>query len=114
MKKVIIDTSVWIQNERGGAPELENLLREGRALMHWTVYGELAVGNIKNRTGFLSDLRMLEFCEELSPSAVFEQIEKDSLFGKGFSLVDCILMASAKKQRALIYSFEKRLNTFSG
>jgi predicted nucleic acid-binding protein len=39
-------------------------------------------------------------------------IEKEKLYGKGFSLVDALILASAKKSDALIFSLEKKLNNF--
>lgn len=112
MKKVIIDTSIWIENERKGVPALADLLRQNRVLMHWTVYGELAVGQIKNRSSFLSDLRLLESCETSSPEETFETIEKEKLFGTGLSLVDCLIFVSARKCNALVFSLDQKLNTF--
>jgi predicted nucleic acid-binding protein len=112
LKPVIIDTSVWIENDRKGVPELANLLDSGVAVMHWAVYGELAVGQIKNRERFLADLRLLDFCEETTLPETAAFIEKEKLHGKGLSLVDCILMASAKKAGAFIFSLDKKLNTF--
>ena len=99
-------------NERNENPVLNDLLLSGRAIIHWAVYGELAVGHIKNRTSFLSDLKFLPFCEEASFQETMDLIERDSLFGKGLSLIDCILMASASKAGALIFSLDKKLNTF--
>jgi predicted nucleic acid-binding protein len=113
MKSVIIDTSVWIEHERRGVPELANLLASGLAVMHWAVYGELAVGQIKERERFLADLRMLDFCEEASIEETIRVVERDRLYGKGLSLVDCLLIASAKKAEARIFSLDKALNTYA-
>lgn len=113
MKPVIIDTSIWIEHERRGVPELPNLLASGLAIMHWAVYGELAVGQIKDRERFLADLRLLDFCEEASIEETMKLVEKERLHGKGLSLVDCLLIASAKNAGARIFSLDKNLNTYS-
>lgn len=112
MKSVIIDTSIWIEHERRGVPELPNLLASGLAILHWAVYGELAVGQIKNRERFLADLRLLDFCEEASIEETIQFIENERMHGKGLSLVDCLLIVSAKKTGARIFSLDKALNTY--
>lgn len=112
MKKVIIDTSVWIENEKIPVTVLHELLREGRAILHRAVLGELAVGVIRNRRAFLSDLRLLKMCNEKNLTEVIELIEGEKLFGRGLSLVDCMIMASAQAENLLIFSFDKKLNTF--
>ena len=112
MKKVIVDTSVWIENEKKEIPELTQLLRDRRVLLHWAVLGELSVGNIKNRKSFLSDLKLLDFSQEATPVETLNFIEKHGLHGKGLSLVDCLILASARLSDVLIFSFDKKLNTY--
>ncbi len=112
MKQVIIDTSVWIEHERKGVSELIELLSSRRAIIHWAVYGELSVGQIKNRERFLLDLKLLDFCEEVSFEETVNFIAKEKLYGKGLSLIDCTLLASAQKAGALIFSLDKKLNTY--
>ena len=46
---ILVDTSVWVDHLRDGAPALAVVLEQGRVLMHPFVLGELACGNLKNR-----------------------------------------------------------------
>src|SRR2546428_11179211 len=60
---ILVDTSVWIDHFRKGSSLLAELLSEASVLIHPFVIGELACGNLKNRTRILGDLQAL-------PSAV--------------------------------------------
>jgi predicted nucleic acid-binding protein len=53
---VLVDTSVWVQHFREGDPALAHSLSEGLVVMHPFVIGELACGNLRNRSAVLSDL----------------------------------------------------------
>jgi hypothetical protein len=56
---VLVDTSVWISHLRDGNAGLANLLNDGRVLCHPLIVGELACGNLKDRTVILSSLQLL-------------------------------------------------------
>ena len=60
---ILVDTSVWIDHFRKGSSLLAEFLSEASVLIHPFVIGELACGNLKNRTRILGDLQAL-------PSAV--------------------------------------------
>jgi len=50
---VLVDASVWVSHLRAGNKELIVLLNSGDAMCHPFIVGELACGNIKNRTTIL-------------------------------------------------------------
>jgi predicted nucleic acid-binding protein len=56
---IIADTSVWVQHFRVGMPEFAAALGDGLICMHPVVLGELATGNLANRTRTLASLRSL-------------------------------------------------------
>jgi predicted nucleic acid-binding protein len=56
---VLVDTSVWVEHLRSGAVGLEALLNDGHVVCHPLIAGELACGNLKNRTEILSLLQDL-------------------------------------------------------
>lgn len=51
---VLVDTSVWVVHLRSGTIGLETLLHEGHVVCHPFIAGELACGNLKNRSEILS------------------------------------------------------------
>ena len=56
---ILVDTSVWIDHLRAGDAELSALLNGSQVLMHPFVLGELACGNLRNRTEVLALLKDL-------------------------------------------------------
>ena len=51
---ILADTSIWIEHFRQKVPALTDLLSEGLIFMHPFVAGELACGNLKDRTTILA------------------------------------------------------------
>ena len=51
---VLVDTSVWVAHLRQGAIGLEALLHGGRVVCHPCIVGELACGNLRNRSEIIS------------------------------------------------------------
>lgn len=107
---VIVDTSVWIDHLRNKEPLLVSLLENKCVLNHPFVRGELALGNLKQRTmilGFLDNLPQapVAFADEINPL-----IETHSLFGLGIGLIDVHLLASAQlAMNATLWTRDKRL-----
>jgi len=56
---VIVDTSVWVSHLRHGNSRLQKLLQAGRVASHPFIIGELACGNISNRTEIISLMQAL-------------------------------------------------------
>jgi len=46
---ILADTSVWVGHLRQADPQLQQLLLDGRVLIHPFVIGEIACGNLRNR-----------------------------------------------------------------
>ncbi|MGK5085922.1 PIN domain-containing protein [Bdellovibrionota bacterium FG-2] len=109
-RRVIVDTSVWIDHEKKPDPILIDLLQTDRVIMHWAVLGELAVGNIRNRDAYLKDLDLFPRLDDFDFNRVVAYIEKNRLFGKGLSLVDCILLKAAEDEGLQLYSRDKKLS----
>ena len=56
---VLVDTSVWVEHLRQGTVGLDDLLLEGRVVCHPFIVGELACGNLRNRSEILALLQAL-------------------------------------------------------
>jgi predicted nucleic acid-binding protein len=106
---VLVDTSVWIDHLRDGQPVLARLLTEVAVLIHPFIYGELACGNLKNRTGILTDLNALPSAACASNEEVWRLIEDRKLWGKGIGWVDAHLIASALLSKCEFWTLDKRL-----
>jgi len=92
---ILVDTSVWIDHFRGENNRLPEFLDRVIVLTHPFVIGELACGNLKNRSYILTMLSNLPAAVEASDGVVIEFIEKRSLYGRGIGYIDVHLLAAA-------------------
>jgi len=80
-------------------------------MCHSFIIGELACGNLKNRSEILSLLKSLP----LAPTIVFDEfiffIERNRLMGIGIGFVDVHLLASAKLIDIPLWTTDKRLKS---
>ena len=111
---ILVDTSVWIDHLRSGDDGLSVLLNNGLVLMHPFVLGELACGNLRQRTDLLSLLKHLSQITVASDEEVLFYIERHELMGRGIGYVDAHLMAAvALGDRALLWTRDKRLQVLA-
>ena len=106
---VLVDTSVWVDHLRRGMVGLDVPLSEGQVLCHPFVLGELACGNIKNRSDILSLLQTLPHVRTAEEREVLLFIEKYRLMGKGLGYIDVHLLASALLSHVPLWTRDKRL-----
>ncbi|HYK00487.1 MAG TPA: type II toxin-antitoxin system VapC family toxin [Thermoanaerobaculia bacterium] len=107
---ILVDTSVWVDHLQKGVPALVEALEQDAVLTHPFVIGELACGNLKNRSEVLGLLAAL-------PSAVIAReeetlvfIEERKLMGKGVGYIDAHLLASVTlTEGARLWTRDKRL-----
>jgi predicted nucleic acid-binding protein len=110
---VLVDTSVWVEHFRHGKIALDTLLNEGQVACHPFIVGELACGNLKNRSQILSLLSTLPFSLTAEHEEVMQFIEKQRLMGKGLGYIDMHLLASAMLTRIPLWTLDKRLHGVS-
>jgi len=110
MTMVLVDTSVWVRHLRQGEPNLERLLDDGEVVYHPFVVGELACGNIRNRTEILSLIQLLPLVTKAKNEEVLQFIEHNHLMGKGLGYIDVHLCASAVLTGVPIWTYDRRLN----
>jgi predicted nucleic acid-binding protein len=108
---VLVDTSVWVDHFRSSSPVLETLLDDGQVLVHPFITGELACGNLRNRTETFTYLHALPAAIVASNVEAITFLEKRRLWGRGLGWVDVHLLASALLSRAAVWTIDKRLRT---
>lgn len=107
---ILIDTSIWIDHFRVGNTHLSTLLDQQQVLIHPMIIGELACGNLKNRTEILSLLQNLPTTQEASNTEVLYFIEQNKLMGRGVGFIDFHLLSSvALTQQTSLWTGDKRL-----
>lgn len=107
---ILVDTSVWVDHLRKGAPVLVAALEQGQVLMHPFILGELACGNLKNRDEVLQLLEALPAAPVATDPEALDFIERRALVGRGIGYIDVHLLASvALAGTARLWTRDKRL-----
>ena len=91
----LADTSVWIDHLRRGNKRLSELLSDGHVVCHPFVIGELACGNIQNRTEILTLLTALPGAPCAGHDEALHLVTDRKLHDKGLGWIDVHLLASA-------------------
>ena len=112
---ILADTSVWIDHFRSEDLYLASLLDRNEILIHPMVIGELACGNVSNRTEVFSMLRLLPRVPVTSDGEVLFFIEYHQLMGRGIGYIDAHLLASAAMSSPTqLWSKDRRLMELAG
>ncbi len=107
---ILVDTSVWINHLQTGDQALAALLEQDVVLAHPWVVGELALGNITNRTEILRLLTDLPRAEVVGDGELLDWIERGRLYGAGVGYVDAQLLASTKvRPETSLWTADRRL-----
>jgi predicted nucleic acid-binding protein len=106
---ILVDTPLWVDHIRGEEVGLRQLLEEELVLGHPFVIGELAMGNLPNRSIWLRDLGRLPSALVARHHEVMSMIEDVKLFGRGIGYVDVHLLASTRLSNCLIWTRDRRL-----
>lgn len=107
---ILVDTSVWIDHLRSGEQRLYDALEGERVLMHPFVLGELACGNLKDRSRVLRLFAELPTAPAATDPEALEFIERRALMGRGIGYLDVHLLAStALYGDARLWTRDRRL-----
>jgi predicted nucleic acid-binding protein len=109
---ILADTNVWIEHLRGThrACALEDLLKKEQVLFHPWVFGELILGNLGPKKQEISlYFSLLQTTVERPVHEVVKFVERESLSGKGLSLIDAQLLYGSVKDGYLLWTFDKAL-----
>ena len=108
---ILVDTSVWIDHLRRPEPVLLKQLNDNNVLTHPVVVGELACGNLPDRTTFLRSMDAMTEISEGTHQEVRDFIESARLMGRGVGLMDAHLLYSVLHQEGvLLWTRDERLN----
>jgi predicted nucleic acid-binding protein len=110
---ILVDTSVWVEHLRSGTVGLEALLHDGHVVCHPFIVGELACGNLKNRTEILSLIQELPTASCADDDEVIRFIDDNGLMGKGLGYTDIHLLMSALLTGIPLWTKDKRLHEVS-
>lgn len=80
---ILVDTLVWVDHLRDEEPGLAERLMANKVLMHSSIIGELACGNLSNRAERIRDWHALPLIPELQNGDVIALIEARKLMADG-------------------------------
>ena len=106
---VLVDTSVWVSHLRQSNSKLQKLLQEYKVISHPFIIGELACGNINNRTEIISLIQSLPNLDTVEDEELLLFIEHNKLMGTGLGLVDVHLLASSILAGIPLWTQDKKL-----
>lgn len=108
---ILVDSSVWVDHLRVDDQTLGRLLENGQVLVHPFVIGELALGNIRQRSNLLTNLQNLPQAAVASNDEILRFIERHELFGLGIGYVDVHLLAAVRlTSGASLWTRDRRLH----
>lgn len=111
---ILADTSVWVDHLCAGDAELAARLNANLILTHPFVIGELACGNLRNRTETLTLLKDLSKAPQAADDEVLAYIERQALMGRGIGYVDAHLLAAAALGDGVrLWTRDKRLRAMA-
>lgn len=111
---ILVDTSVWVDHLRKVDPVLVELLEQQSVLVHPFVIGELACGNIRNRTEVLGLLDRLPAAPRAADEEVLAMIQRNRLMEQGLGLIDVHLLASsALATETSLWTRDKQLSAIA-
>jgi len=111
---ILVDTSIWVDHLQSGNEGLVALLDSSQVSMHPFVLGELACGNLHQRTEILALLKDLPQATMARDEEVLFVIEQHKLMGKGIGYVDAhLLAASLLNSNTRLWTRDKRLSTLA-
>ena len=111
---ILVDTSVWIEHLRQGDERLAALLNSAQVMMHPFVAGELACGNLQNRSNLLRLFGDLPQARTATHDEVLYFIEQQALMGKGIGFIDVHLLAAvALDGNMRLWTRDKRLHNIA-
>jgi predicted nucleic acid-binding protein len=107
--RILADTSVWVEHFRRSDSRLVQALSRQQIVIHPIVIGELATGNLRNRTRTLADLQALPRVEEVTFAEGLSFLEMRKLYGRGLGWNEIQLLASALLNGLSLWASDKRL-----
>lgn len=111
---ILVDTSIWVDHLRVGDDGLATLLNRTQVVTHPFVIGELACGNLRNRTEVLSLMADLPQAVVATNVEVLFFIEQHRLMGRGIGYIDAHLLASVSlTSPTRIWTRDKRLGALA-
>ena len=111
MELILADTSIWVDHIRASNPNLIDLIRKERLVVHPLVIGEVVLGNLPRWETTLAWLRGLPSVQPVSDEELYRTIAQQALQGSGLGVVDAHLLGAVLLRPELrLWSRDRRLS----
>jgi predicted nucleic acid-binding protein len=107
---ILVDTSVWVDHLRQNIPLLADLLEAGEVTTHPFVIGELACGNLANRTEVLTLISSLPQVKTGTHAEALHLVDAHHLQGRGIGWIDVHLLSSALLSGVGLWTRDRKLH----
>ena len=107
---ILVDTSVWVDHLRHRNALLAERLEAGDVLTHPLVIGELACGNLRDRSEILGLLNALPLAIQAGHQELVQFVEERDLHGKGLGWIDVSLLGAALLTPCELWTLDKPLS----
>ena len=106
---ILVDTSIWIDHLIHSDVDLYDLLMINKVCIHPFIIGEIACGNLRNRSEILNLLNALPKVQIATDEEVLILLENKKLYGLGLGYIDMHLIASAFLNNVKLFTRDKIL-----
>ena len=106
---MLVDTSLWVELFRRGHAGLAERLEAGGVVAHPFVIGELACGQLRDRTTVLELLNALPSCAVADQAEVLSMVDAHPLMATGLGWVDVHLLAAALLSGQRLWTLDRSL-----
>jgi predicted nucleic acid-binding protein len=107
---VLVDTSVWVSHFRQAHGGLVELLNNAEVVCHPFIIGELACGNLKNRTSIIALLEALPTTLVVDHKELLSFLDTRKVMAKELGYIDVHLLAAALLTGVPLWTFDKKLD----
>jgi len=112
---ILVDTSVWVNHLRERDEKLADFLDQGMVLGHPFVTGELALGDLRQRSTVLDALSHLPQARVATNPEVLHFIDENHLFGSGIGYIGAHLLAAVRLNAGVtLWTTDRRLHSVAG
>jgi predicted nucleic acid-binding protein len=111
---ILVDSSVWIDHLRQKDVLLSQLLINNQVCIHPMIIGELACGNLQNRSSIIKLWQSLPHVNQATHLEALHCMDKHNLFGQGIGFIDLHLLASTVlSSDTLLWTNDRRLKNIA-
>jgi len=109
VRKIIVDTNIWIAFLKTPNELLKSLLKKKRIGVHSSIIGEICVGNLPRKPLIRELLVTLPRPRELELDEALHFLDVQKLNRRGLQWNDVLILGSASVNGSLVWTNDKRL-----